>query len=296
VIARDRTGYLPRANRITRQYERVGMLKPGQVVTYVALGLVLTITLFPFAWTVLDSVNTTRGIFDGQIIPDAFHWENYSRAWINGELGVYFGNSVVVALSTVTLSLIACCTAGYAFGRMRFPGATLLFYVYVFGLTVPFQAILIPIFYILKELGLLDNLLGIILTQVGTGVPFGTFLMRNFFRDLPGELADAAKIDGCSEIGVFARVMLPLARPASLALLIFSFMGSWNDFLLPLIALQTDARRTVPIGLVHFATRFSQDYSQVFAATVMSFVPVILVYLVFQRQFIEGVSVGARRG
>lgn len=268
----------------------------GRIAVYALLSAVLVVTLFPFAWTLLDSLNTTDGILNGQIVPGALHWENYPRAWAQGTLQAYVGNSVVVALACVALTLIVCCPAGYVFGRMRFPGVSALFYVYLFGLTVPFQAVLIPIFYTMKDLGLIDNLAGIVLVQVGTGVPFGAFLMRNFFRALPGELADAARMDGCDELGVFVRIMLPLVRPAALALLIFSFMGSWNDYLLPLIAIQTDAKRTLPVGLVHFSGQYSTDYSLVFAATVISFVPVVVVYLTFQRQFIEGISVGASKG
>jgi ABC-type glycerol-3-phosphate transport system permease component len=268
----------------------------GVGIGYVLLGVVLVATLFPFAWTILDSLNTNKGIFDGQLVPDALHWENYPRAWQTGRLQSYFGNSVVVAVASVALTLAVCCPAGYAFGRLRFPGSRLLFYAYLLGLTVPFQAVLIPIFYMLKSMGLIDSLLGIVLTQVGTGVPFGAFLMRNFFRGLPNELADAARIDGCNELSLFWRVMLPLVRPAALALLIFSFMGSWNDYLLPLIALQTDARRTLPVGLVNFSTQYVTDYSLVFAATVITFLPVIAVYLLFQRQFVEGISVGATKG
>lgn len=275
---------------------RRGLARLGRLPVYLVLSVVLIVTLFPFLWALLDSLNTTQGIMDGQFIPPALHWENYPRAWAEGTLQVYVGNSVIVALASVALTLVVCCPAGYVFGRMRFPGVSLLFYVYIFGLTVPFQAVLIPIFYTMKSLGLIDTLAGIVLVQVGTGVPFGAFLMRNFFRALPSELADAARIDGCDEWGVFLRVMLPLVRPAALALLIFSFMGSWNEYLLPLITIQTDAKRTLPVGLVHFQGQYSTDYSLVFAATVISFIPVVVVYLLFQRQFIQGISVGAAKG
>lgn len=266
------------------------------VPLYVFLIAVLVLTLAPFVWVILSSLNTSRGIFSGQIVPSALHWDNYTRAWRIGNLSRYVGNSVVVAVATVALTLVACCPAGYAFGRMRFRGGTAIFYLYLFGLTVPFQAVLIPIFYQLKMLGLLNNLLGIILVQVGTGVPFGAFLMRNFFRSLPTEIADAARIDGATELGVFLRVMLPLAKPATLALVVFSFMGSWNEYLLPLIALQTDAKRTLPTGLVRYSTQYATDYSLVFAATVISFIPTVVLYLIFQRQFIEGVNAGATKG
>lgn len=263
---------------------------------YLLLGGVLLVTLFPFAWVILASLNTNRGIFSGQIVPTTPQWGNYVRAWQVGNLSQYVGNSVIVAVGTVALTLVACAPAGYAFGRMRFAGGSLLFYLYLFGLTIPFQALLIPVFYQMKNLGLINNLVGIVLVQVGTGVPFGAFLMRNFFRSLPEEIADAARIDGANELAVFLRVMLPLAKPATLALVVFSFMGSWNEYLLPLIALQSDAKRTLPTGLVRYATQYATDYSLVFAATVISFIPTVALYLVFQRQFIEGVNAGATKG
>ncbi len=284
----------PRATTNHRAAARLPSL--GALSVYAFLVLVLIVTLCPFVWVVLASLNTTQGILSSQIVPTSFQWDNYPRAWRTGNLGSYVGNSVVAGIATVAMTLSVCCPAGYAFGRLRFPGVKPLFYVYLFGLTIPFQAILIPIFYQLKNLDLLDSLLGIILIQVGIGVPFGTFLMRNFFRGLPGELADAARIDGCTELGVFWRVMLPLVRPAALALLLFSFANSWNDYALPLIALQTDARRTLPVGLVHFSGQYATDYSLVFAATVISFIPVVLVYLLFQRQFVEGINAGALKG
>lgn len=268
----------------------------SEIPLFVFLLIILAITLFPFVWAILDSLNTTQGILKGNLIPSALHWSNYRRAWVTGNMRAYIGNSIIVTLASVALTLVVCCPAGYAFGRMRFPGATALFYVYLLGLTVPFQAVLIPVFYLLKDLHLINNLLGIILVQVGTGVPFAVFLMRNFFRSLPGELADAARIDGCSEFSVFFRVMLPLAKPATLALVIFAFIGSWNDYLLPLIALQDDKKRTLPVGLVHFSGQYATDYSLVFAATVISFIPTALIYLFFQRQFIEGINVGASKG
>ncbi len=263
---------------------------------YLLLGVTLTLTLLPFAWVILASLNTNRGIFSGQIVPTVPQWGNYVRAWQVGNLSQYVGNSVIVAVGTVALTLVACAPAGYAFGRMRFAGGSLLFYLYLFGLTIPFQALLIPVFYQMKALGLINNLLGIVLVQVGTGIPFGAFLMRNFFRSLPEEIADAARIDGANELIVFLRVMLPLAKPATLALVVFSFMGSWNEYLLPLIALQSDAKRTLPTGLVRYSTQYATDYSLVFAATVISFIPTVALYLVFQRQFIEGVNAGATKG
>lgn len=271
-------------------------LRLSELPLFVFLFAILAITLYPFVWTILDSLNSTQGIFKGELIPSALHWSNYQRAWVTGNMRAYIGNSIIVTIASVALTLIVSCPAGYAFGRMRFPGANALFYLYLLGLTVPFQAVLIPVFYLLKDLHLINNLAGIVLVQVGTGVPFSVFLMRNFFRSLPGELADAARIDGCNEFTVFSRIMLPLAKPATLALVIFAFIGSWNDYLLPLIALQDDKKRTLPVGLVHFSGQYATDYSLIFAATVISFIPTIIIYLIFQRQFIEGVNVGASKG
>jgi len=266
----------------------------GMAVIYGILLFFTVIALMPFIWTLLNSVKTNNEIMGAPFsLPQKFLWDNYREAWTTGRLGVYFWNSVVSAVPVVVVSIAISSLAGYAFARVSFWGKGVMLFLFLFGLTVPFQAKVIHLYYVLMSLRLLDNLWGIILPSIGG--PFGIFLMRAFFMQLPNELSDSAKIDGCSELAVFTRVMFPLAQPAVVSLVVFSFMGIWNEYFLPLIVLTSDARRTLPLGVVHFQSRYYTDYRLVFAALVLSIIPVVIVYLAFQRQFIRGVAVGSYR-
>ncbi len=266
----------------------------GTVVAYAVLAVFTVVALTPFTWTLLNSVKTNREILSRPFsIPEKFLWGNYTEAWTTGRLGVYFWNSVVSTVPVVVLSIAISALAGYAVARIQFWGRGFLLFLFLFGLTIPFQAKVIHLYYVLMSLHVLDNLWGVILPSIGG--PFGIFLMRAFFMQLPNELADSAKIDGCSELAVFWRVMFPLAQPAVVSLVVFSFMAIWNEYFLALIVLTSDARRTLPLGVVHFQSRYSTDYRLVFAALVVSIIPVIAVYLAFQRQFIRGVAVGSYR-
>ena len=272
-------------------------LRHGRAATVFIYGVLVVFTmtaLTPFSWTLLNSVKTNNEILSSPFsLPEKILWKNYSEAWTTGRLGVYFWNSVVSTIPVVVVSIAISALAGYAFARVSFWGKGVLLLLFLFGLTVPFQAKVIHLYYVLMNLRILDNLWGIILPSIGG--PFGIFLMRAFFLQLPNELADSAKIDGCSEFGVFARVMFPLAQPAVVSLVVFSFMGIWNEYFLALIVLTSDARRTLPLGVVHFQSRYYTDYRLVFAALVLSIIPVVAVYLAFQRQFIRGVAVGSYR-
>jgi ABC-type glycerol-3-phosphate transport system permease component len=266
----------------------------GLAVIYAILVLFTIMALLPFSWTLLNSVKTNNEIMAAPFsLPQKFLWDNYREAWTTGRLGVYFWNSVASAVPVVVVSIAISSLAGYAFARVSFWGKGVMLFLFIFGLTVPFQAKVIHLYYVLMSLRLLDNLWGIILPSIGG--PFGIFLMRAFFLQLPQELSDSAKIDGCSELAVFSRVMFPLAQPAVVSLVVFSFMGIWNEYFLPLIVLTSDARRTLPLGVVHFQSRYYTDYRLVFAALVLSIIPVVIVYLAFQRQFIRGVAVGSYR-
>ncbi len=268
--------------------------RAGTVVAYAVLAAFTVVALTPFTWTLLNSVKTNNEILSRPFgLPEKFLWNNYSEAWTTGRLGVYFWNSVVSTIPVVVVSIAISALAGYAVARIQFWGRGFLLFLFLFGLTIPFQAKVIHLYYVLMSLHVLDNLWGVILPSIGG--PFGIFLMRAFFMQLPNELADSAKIDGCSELGVFARVMFPLAQPAVVSLVVFSFMAIWNEYFLALIVLTSDARRTLPLGVVHFQSRYYTDYRLVFAALVVSIIPVIVVYLAFQRQFIRGVAVGSYR-
>lgn len=265
-----------------------------------ALGLLppLAFLLGPFLWLLASSLKTEAEIAtaDPFSAPDRLMWVNYVDAWRIGSFGELILNSLANVAAVVVLMILVCAPAGYAFAKMRFRGSEALFYLLILGLTVPIQAIVIPLYQLLSGLGLLDSLAGITLAQVGNGIPFGVFLMRNFFRNVPHELLEAARVDGCGHGRILLRIFLPISAPAVLALVVISALGTWNDFFLPLVVLISPEVQTLPLGLVRFAGTYSTDHRLVFAGTVISFLPIVLLYIATQRRFTEGLTQGALKG
>jgi raffinose/stachyose/melibiose transport system permease protein len=199
--------------------------------------------------------------------------------------------SVPIVLGTVALSALA----GYGLAQFRFPGASIIFYLFLLGLMIPFQSIMIPLFYILKDIGFLGTYAAMVAPSIALGLSFGIFFMRAFFASLPPELADAAMIDGCNELNTFWRIQLPLAGPAVATLAVLNFMGAWNSFLLPLIYMQKDELRPLVLGLMFFQSRYTRDFPLTMAGAAITMLPIIVVYLFFQRQFVQGLTSGAFR-
>lgn len=254
--------------------------------------------LGPFVWLILSSLKTEDEIATANpfAMPQTAMYQNYLDAWRIGGFGELIINSAINVVAVLLLTIAICAPAGYAFAKMRFRGANIVFYALILGLTVPIQAIIVPLYQLLSGLGLLDSLLGVTLAQTGNGVPFGVFLMRNFFRTVPDELVEAAKIDGCSHWRILIRIFLPVSQPALLALVVISAMSTWNDFFLPLVVLISPEAQTLPLGLVRFAGSYTTDHRLVFAGTVISFLPIVLLYIATQRRFTEGLTQGALKG
>lgn len=255
-----------------------------------ALTPALILILAPFVWLVISSFKTEAeiGQADPFTWPADLMWRNYLDAWRIGGFGDLVGNSLLNLIGVVVLSLITCAPAGYALAKIRFPGREWLFYAFILGLTVPVQAIVIPLYQVLFGLNLVNTLTGIVLVQVSNAIPFGIFLMRSFFVGVPDELIEAAKIDGASHFQILIKVFLPISTPAVQALVIISALSTWNDFFLPLIVLISPEVQTLPLGLVRFASTYASDYRLVFSGTVISFLPIILLYILMQRRFTEG--------
>lgn len=220
-------------------------------------------------------------------------WENVANAWVKGRFGDYLMNSVIIAIPTVIGVVVLSALAGYGIARFRFPGRALAFGAILLGLTIPFQSVMIPLYYQLLQMGILGSYWAVILPGIAFGLPFGVFLMAAFFEDLPKELHEAARVDGCSELRIFWSVMLPLAKPAVSTLIVFQFMRTWNEFLMPLLYLQDEAKRPIPLGLMFFQGTYTRDIGLIAAGVTLATVPVIIVYLIFQRQFVRGLTAGA---
>ncbi len=226
-------------------------------------------------------------------LPSSIYLDNLTTAWTKGRFAAYFLNSVIITVPSVIGVVALSALAGYGIARFRFTGRMLIFYLILLGLTVPFQSVMIPLYYQLLAMGLLGNYLAVILPSIAFGLPFGVFLMQSFFEDMPKELHEAGRADGCGEWRIFWSIMLPLAKPALSTLVVFQFMRSWNEFLMPLLYLQAEELRPIPLGLMFFQGAYNRDIGLIAAGVSLATIPVILVYLLFQRQFVRGLTAGA---
>jgi len=250
--------------------------------------------LFPLLWMWVAAFRDSQEVYQSPFaFPSSFEFGNIVKAWRVGRFGDYFLNSVIISVPTVVAVVALSCLAGYGIARFNFRLRTSIYYAMLLGLMVPFQSIMIPLYYQLRDFQLLGTYWAFILPATALGIPFGVFLMQSYFRGIPGDLGDAARIDGCSEFQVFLHVMLPLAGPAVSSLIVFQFVLAWNAFLMPLLYLQSESLRPIPLGMMFFQGRYTQDVSLIAAGVTIATVPVIAVYLIFQRHFVRGLTAGA---
>jgi multiple sugar transport system permease protein len=252
--------------------------------------------LFPFAWMLSASFKPDADIFNFPIqwIPPNLFPQNYLRVWQSIHYGQLLSNTTFLAVMITLLQIITSTLAGYGFAKIPFPENRIIFLCYLATLMVPFQVVMIPQFVIIRLLGLMDSLWAIILIQAFN--PFGVFMMRQFFLNIPMELSEAARIDGLSEFGIYTRIILPLSKPAIASLAIFTSVAVWNDFLTPLIYLNSTSKWTIQLGLRSMFAEYSADYGGVMAGAVLSILPVLLVYIFLQRYFIEGIAMTGIKG
>jgi ABC-type glycerol-3-phosphate transport system permease component len=264
--------------------------------TYTALAVMTVISLLPLAWVLASSLRTEADI---AAHPIGITWpprlSNYAHAWTQARFSAYFLNSVVVGTATVLLVLLCGLPAAYALAVVRVRYSRPIFLAFLLGLMIPIWSIVIPLFYELRNLGLLNTRTGAVLIEAAIGLPFAIFMLRAAARDLPRDVIEAAIIDGASHPRMLATIVLPLCMPTIKALIVFEFMWSWNDLVIPLFFLQSDNVRTLPIGLSFFEGRFGADPAIVAAGTSMAALPVLIVYLLLNRQFIEGITAGATK-
>jgi ABC-type glycerol-3-phosphate transport system permease component len=270
---------------------------PSAAARYAVLCLFLAATVAPFLWMWSSALRSSREIFtDPFSLPSRLDITNLVKAWTVGRFRAYFRNTIIITAPTVTAVASLSCLAGYALGRMRLAWGGPLLYLFLLGLMVPFQSIMIPLYYLLRDVRMIGTFWGMILPATALGLPFGVFLMQAFFRGLPGELADAARVDGCGELRLFRRVMLPLTGPAVSSLVVFQFMWTWNAFLMPLVYLQREDLRPLALGLMFFQGRYTQDYGLIAGGVAIVTIPIIVVYIALQRQFVRGLTAGALKG
>ncbi len=267
--------------------------KARTALTYALLTLFLLAALMPFIGIFLTAFKTTSELAAGPFaLPETWRWQNFVDAWEGAQFGRYFRSSVIVVVPVVVIATLLSTMSGYAFGMIRFWGDNALLLLIVLGLMVPTEAVIIPLWQFMGQLGLRNTYWALILPQVALSFAFGTFWMRAHFKGMPRELVDAAVVDGCNTWDVLWRVLFPLSRPALLSLVVLLFMWTWNEFFLVLVMVTGDLR-TLPVGLALLRGRYAADVPVMAAAATIVSLPVLVLYVFFQRHFIRGMVSGA---
>jgi len=268
-----------------------------KISIYLILGFVLLVTLYPVLWMIFGSLKSNQEFYTNIWgAPRTPVWENYIWAWERADLGIKFLNSILVTTGTLALVLPLASFAAYSFAKLQFIGSRLLFFVFLTSLMVPQGVTAIPVFTVIVKFGLLNTRLSMILVFAAQSMGFAVFLLTAFFISLPQELTEAALIDGCSPFGAFVRVILPLAKPGLATLVVFTGMGVWNEYFMSSILVRSKELETLPLGLVNFVGQYTTYYPQMFATLTMITVPVIILYILGQKQFISGLTAGAIKG
>ena len=271
----------------------------NRILLYVVLVILSFIFLTPLIYMFLTSLMPLSqiGTIPPQWIPDPVMWENYTKALDFWNFSRSFVNTVIITIFTVLGSLISCTVVAYGFARLRFPGRDTLFIVLLASMMMPYAVTMVPLFVGFSKIGWVDTFLPLIVPTF-FGNPFYVFLLRQFFRTIPDELSDAARIDGASEFGIFLRIMVPLSGPALTVVAILSFQNAWNDFLGPLIYLNKSEMHTLALGLYSFRAMPGQGslFNEMMAASVLMVVPVLIIFALFQRQFVQGVTLSGLKG
>ena len=269
---------------------------PGRLALLVALGIGALIMLVPLLYTVSTALKANTAVFTPDFIPRNPTLDNFADAWSSNNFQRYFLNSLKVATLSTLLTVAIATTQAYAFARLSFPGKNLVFNLYLMAMMIPGMLLIIPQFIQARQLGLLNTHLGLIVIYVVGSIPFQTFLLRGFFETIPRAVEEAAYVDGAGRFTTFLRVVLPLAGPAIGTSVIFAFLGNWDEFTWALTIINDTSLRTLPIALKLFQGQHATQWGLVFAASLIALIPVIIVFLVFQRAFVRGVAAGGVKG
>jgi multiple sugar transport system permease protein len=267
-----------------------------QTATYFMLILLSLVVALPFVWMVSSSLKTSHEVFalPMEWLPKNIRWANYQEIWTKIPLAVFLKNTIKLTLIITLLQVLTSSFAAYAFAKMEFAGRDFIFLCYIGTIAVPWQVYMIPQFILMRRLNLANTHGALILLQAFTA--FGVFLMRQFYLSIPRDLSESARIDGLSEYGIYRRIMLPLSKPALATLTIFTFVSVWNDYMGPMIYLNSTDKKTIQLGLRMFITQYSADYNLIMAAALVTLIPVLIVFLFMQRFFIEGIATSGLKG
>jgi len=271
-------------------------IKSSRIVLYLSLIFISVLMLVPFIWMLSASLKLDKDVFTVPIqwIPTNPRWQNYIDIWSKIPLAIFVRNTFKLTIIVTLLQVLTSSFAAYAFAKLDFKFKRSLFLGYIGTIAVPWHVYMVPQFIMMRSFNLNDTHLAIIFLQAFSA--FGVFLMRQFYMSIPDELCEAARIDGMNEYQIYAKIMLPLSKPALSTLVIFTFVNTWNDFLGPLIYLTTQEKKTIQIGLRMFIGQYSSEYGLIMAASVISLIPVLIVFLALQRYFVEGIAASGIKG
>lgn len=269
----------------------------GKVIVYLILILIALVMVVPFLWMLSASIKSDREVFQMNPfvwIPENPRWNNYVNIWKKIPFAIFVGNTVLLTVVVTLLQLLTSSFAAYSFAKLHFRHKNGLFLAYIATIAMPWQVYMVPQFIMMRQMNLNDKLLAIICLQAFSA--FGVFMMKQFYEGIPDDLCEAARIDGMSEYMIYAKIMLPLSKPALSTLTIFTFVATWNDYLGPLIYLKSQSKKTIQLGLKMFISQYSTDYGLIMAGSVLSLIPVLIVFLILQKYFVEGVASTGLKG
>lgn len=265
---------------------------------YIVLCAVTLVYIVPIVSLIFTALRSnpdlySRGLF---AIPEKFLWKNFIDSWKVGSMSIYFKNSILVALIKVPLYVVVSTMGAFALTKMEFRFAKAGLIVVIFGMLLPVHVALIPLTIILTRTHLIDTYQGLILVYLGFSFPFGIFIASGYFRTIPKELDDAARIDGCTDVARYVRIVLPLAIPIIATMIILDFLSTWNELLMAMLFIKSNVRRTIPIGLLAYRDRYYSNYTLMACGILIATFPVTIIYLLFQKYFISGLAAGALKG
>jgi multiple sugar transport system permease protein len=268
----------------------------ARVLLYVVLIAAAAGILLPFAWMIISSLKMNNQVFTAPVqwVPDPVRWQNYLDIWNKADMVTWLKNTTILSVTVTLLQVLTGSFAAYGFAKMRFPGRDVLFLAYIGTIAVPWQSYMIPQFQMISGWGLNNTLLSIVLLQAFGA--FGVFLMKQYYESIPDSLCEAARIDGLSEYGIWWRIMVPLSVPAIASLSLITFVNTWNDYLGPLIYLRDRVNWTIQLGLKSFIGQYNAEYALIMTGSVLSVLPIALIFLLGQRYFVEGIATTGVKG
>ncbi|MCA1292506.1 carbohydrate ABC transporter permease [Paenibacillus sp. alder61] len=287
----------PAIGRTADPSPRISLRKAGTAIFWTVLALYGILTLYPFLWLLISAFKTNTDFYNRPFgLPESWQWDNFSRAWESSRLGSAFGNSLIVTIGSLVLTLFVAALSSFILARFQFKGKGGVLAFFVVGMLIPIHSTLVPLFILMKQMSLLNTYWALVLPYTAFALPTAIFVLTAYLTSIPRELEEASFIDGTGLWGLFFRIMLPISLPALSTVTILSFLHAWNDFSFALVFINKTALKTLPLAIANFADGYQTDYGLTLAAMTLSVIPTIVLYLLFQEQMMKGMTAGAVKG